>query len=41
MCFGKSLLVVADMVEIFWCFDGKLLIYVNFILYLDGWDMHQ
>jgi hypothetical protein len=41
MCFEKSLLVVAYVVEICWCCDDKLLIYVNFILYLVGWDMHQ
>jgi hypothetical protein len=39
MCFEESFLVVADMVELCWCFDDKLLIYVNFILYLDGCDM--
>jgi len=39
MCFEESLLVVADMVELCWCFDDKLLIYVNFMLYLDGCDM--
>jgi hypothetical protein len=35
MCFEESLLVVDDMVEIYWCFDDKLVIYVNFLLYLD------
>jgi len=38
-CFEESLLVVADKVEIFWCFDDKLLIYVNFLLYLN--DKHK
>jgi hypothetical protein len=36
MRFEESLLVVADMVEICWCFDDKLQIYVNFFTLL-GW----